>query len=378
MKKLFIFLSVVMGIAVIGGACYGLFSNTQVPDNRVSIYTWAGTFDPHIIRQFEKETGIKVHMDFYESDEILEAKLLTGKCGYDIVMPSATPFFGRQVQLKDKIFTRLDKSKLKNWDNVDKDILHLVNKLDPDNTYGIPFSWGVTGFAYDAKKIRKIFGAKGRHPSSLSFVYDVKNIKKLSQCGVSLLDYPQDLVESILYYKKIVPHYGDMSQIKLAYEVLNELRPYIKHFTSNTGRLINDLLNGEVCITQIWSGEALRAQLEAKASKKQVDIQFFIPKEYQGVWCDLMVIPQKAPHLENAYKFIDFMLRPEIAAKNSEYLLIPIANEKSLKYLPASLRNNPLFYPKEVFKNFRIHEILSLRFERELTRMWTKTKVNHK
>ncbi|MEI8320669.1 MAG: extracellular solute-binding protein [Alphaproteobacteria bacterium] len=379
MKKPVLFLwSLLIGALLVLIVFYNPFADSEKKEKVLLIYTWMHTFDPETIKDFEKETGITVHMDYYESDEILEAKLLTGKSGYDIVMPSATPYFGRQVLLKDKIFTPLDKSKLKNWGNLDETILSLLEALDEDNAYGIPFTWGVTGFAYDANKIKKIFPYQKLPPDSLSFVYDEEQIKKLSKCGVTLLDYPQDLVESVLYYKGIQPNYGDFSQIETARKILKKMRPHVKNFTANAGRMINDLVNGEVCLMQTWSGEALRAQVEAKSSRKPVQLEFFIPKEYQGFWCDLFVIPRGAPHLENAYKFLDFMMRGDIAARNIKYLLSPIANDAALKHLPPSLRNNPLLYPKMVFENFRINEVLTLSFERELTRMWTKTKVGQK
>lgn len=351
------------------------YSENKDTEKILHIYTWTGTFDPALIKEFEKETGIKVYMDYYDSDEALEAKLLTGNSGYDIVMPSAAPYFGRQVLLKDKAFMPLDKSKLSNWHNLDKNILSLLARLDKDNTYGVPFSCGTTGFAYDARKINKIFQAKKTPIGSLDFVFNLSNIKKLSACGVSLMDYPQDLIEAIIYYKKRVPDYKDFSQIELAQKTLEQIRPYVKNFTINTGRMMNDLINGEACVVHTWSGEALRAQLEAKASKKPVDILFFSPKEYQGAWCDLMVIPKSASHVENAHKFLNFMLRADIAARNTKALLIPLANAAAVNLLPPSLKENPLIYAKNAFKDMRLNEVLPLSFERELTRVWTKTKV---
>lgn len=359
--------------------CYLCFfcavqAGSPASDNTLLIYTWVGQIDARIIKQFEKETGIKVKLDYYDSDEVLEAKLLTGKCGYDLVMPSAAPYFGRQVQMK--VYEPLDKKQLPNWKNLNQNLLKLLSQVDAQNKYGIPFIWGTTGFAYNESIIKRVFGDEKVPLDSLDMIFDEKYIKKLVPYGVLLLDYPQDLFEAALYYKGIKPDYKDQSQIKIAQEVVKKIRPYVKAFSSNVGRMIGDLVNGDAAFVQTWSGDALKAQQAAKDAKKPYKIGYVVPKKYSGIWCDLLAIPKNAPHVQNAHKFLNFMMRADVAAKNIEYTLVPMANTAALALLPKDLRDNPFIYPgSDVFKDFRLHEVLPSAYERALTRAWTSIRI---
>jgi putrescine transport system substrate-binding protein len=337
----------------------------------VHVYYWADTIDNGTIKQFEKETGIKVKRDYYDSEEILETKLLTGSSLYDVVMPSAMPYYGRQVQLG--LYRPLDRSQLPNWNNLDPHIVKLLESVDPGNKYGIPYSWGTTGFAYNPDIVKKFL------PSSTSLdtyqvILDENIIKKLSVCGVGLLDQPQDLLEAFLAYLKIKPDYKDLTQIDVVKKVLEKVRPYIKFFTSNSEKMVTNLISGEACFVQMWSGEAFRAQRLAEKAKKKV--LFVIPREHAGAWCDLMAIPKNAPHPENAHKFINFMMRPDIAARNLENTLMTIANAPAREMLPSYLKNSKIvFPPREVLDNLKLSENLPLRYERKTIRTWAHIKA---
>jgi putrescine transport system substrate-binding protein len=343
-------------------------------DNTLLIYTWVGQIDERIIRQFEKETGIKVKLDYYDSDEVLEAKLLTGKCGYDLVMPSVAPYFGRQVQMK--VYEPLNKNLLSNWKNLDQKLLKLLEQVDAQNRYGMPFIWGTTGFAYNESTLKRVFGDEKVPLDSLAMIFDEQYIKRLMPYGVLLLDYPQDLFEEALCYKGIKPDYRDQNQINIAEGVVKKIRPYVKAFSSNVGRMIGDLVNGDAAFVQTWSGDAMKAQQAAREAKKPYRIGYVVPKEYSGIWCDLLAIPKNAPHVQNAHRFLNFMMRADVAAKNIEYTLVPMANRAALALLPKKLRENPFIYPgSDVFKNFRLHEVLPSTYERALTRAWTRIRI---
>lgn len=337
----------------------------------VHIYCWADTIDESTIKQFEKETDIKVKRDYYDSEEILETKLLTGSSLYDVVMPSAMPYYSRQVQLE--LYRPLNRAQLPNWKNLDPHLVRLLETVDPGNKYGIPYSWGTTGFAYNPATIKKYL------PPSTSLdtykvILDENIMKKLSKCGVGLLDQPQDLLEAFLSYLKIKPNYKDLSQIEVVRKVLEKVRPYIKFFTSSSEKMITSVVSGEACLVQMWSGEALRAQQLGERVKKK--ISFVIPREHAGAWCDLMAIPKNAPHPENAHKFINFMMRPEIAAKNLESTMTTIANLPARDLLPLELRNNKIIFPpQEVLKNLKFSENLPLNYERKTIRTWAHIKA---
>ncbi|MDC0349092.1 extracellular solute-binding protein [Alphaproteobacteria bacterium] len=334
------------------------------------LYYWSGSISDASIQEFEEETGIKVKKDFYDSEEVLEAKLLAGSSLYDVVMPSATPYYGRQVQLD--LYLPLDRTKLFNWKNIDPSILQILKKIDPDNIYGVPYTWGTTGFIYKPEELKKIL--PNTPLDTYKIIFDPKIIQKLSVCKVGLLDQPQDLFEAYLRYSGLTSNHKDSSQIEIFKKTLEKVRPYIKSFTSNSGKMTNDILTGEACLIQMWSGEALRAQLLAQEMGRK--ISFVVPKEHAGVWCDLLCIPKKAPHPENAHKFLDFMMRPDIAAKNTESTLMATTILSARKKLPPSLRRNSVLFPKkEILKNLKLSEVLPLKYERKLNRTWAHIKA---
>lgn len=349
----------------------GLTSSPARTEKKVVyVYYWADTIADETIEQFEKETGIKVVRSYYDSDEILETKLLTKSSLYDIVMPSAMPYYGRQVELE--LYLPLDRALLPNWKYLDPQILKLLETVDPGNKYGIPYSWGTTGFAYNPAIMEKFF--PHIKLDTYQVILDPAIIGKLGRYGVGLLDQPQDLLEAFLAYLKIVPNYGDLTQIDTVKSLLKKIRPYIKFFTSNSEKMVSSLVNGEAAFVQMWSGEALRAQKLAKEVGKE--IKFVIPKEHAGAWCDLMAIPRNAPHPHNAHRFINFMMRPEIAAKNMQNTLMTIANAKVKDFLPSSMKNNTIvFPPKEVLDHLKLNEKLPLPYERKTIRMWAHVKA---
>jgi putrescine transport system substrate-binding protein len=364
MRYLFLFLAVLLNI---------FLSADAKEDNILYLYSWTGNIDQQLIKQFEQETGIKVIFDVYDSNEILEAKLLTGKTAYDVVFPSVTPNYIRQIKLG--IYQPLDKKKLKNYNQLDPKIMKLIAQFDKDNTFGLPYALGTTGFGYVEKQIHKYL-PEGL-PNSLRAVFDKRYIQKLSKCGVIFLDQAQDVFEAAQAYSGYKqPSCLKDDQLDASVNVVRGVRDFIQSFTSNVDMAITQLANGEVCLVHSWSNDIFLAQREADRSGTGVKIKYMIPKEWPGLWIDMMAIPKSAPHPDNAHKFIDFMLRPDNAAKIINYTYMYAPNLGARQYVPQEIQDNPaIFIPPEVLDNLRLQESLPIRQERKVMRKWTHLKL---
>jgi putrescine transport system substrate-binding protein len=350
------------------------YADTPSEDKKLNIYAWSGNIDPQILKIFTAETGIIIHYDIYDSDEVLEAKLLTGKSGYDLVSPSLSPFFIRQAQIG--LYMPLNKDLLPNWKNLDEDILKLIGEIDPGHKYGMPYMWGTSGFGYNVEKMQELF-PEGAPLDSLQMLFDEKIISKASECGVSFLDSAQDVLVPAFMYLGIPADNIEGDNLKQVVSLMKTITSYVQHFTASSESIVNNLVTGNTCLVQGWSGEILRAREEAKASGKPFHIAYTLPKEGTFIWMDMLVIPTDAPHPLNAHAFLNFLMRPEIAAQNTKYILQASANKLADQYLPAEIKNDPLIYPpKKTFKNFKIHHILPLSTERQRTRAWTHIKVD--
>jgi len=341
-------------------------------EKKLYVYAWAGSISQDILKRFEKETGIKVIYDTYDSNDTLEAKLLTGRSKFDLVSPSLSPNFLRQIEMQ--AFQPIQIEKLSNYKNLDPRILKLIGKFEGGNRYGIPHTMGTTGFGYNKKKVRQYF-PKGL-PQSLSLLFKEENIKKFQSCGVILLDFPQDILESAQAFLGHVPQCQDKEKLQEALEVIRKISPYIKEFTANTDRAVRELASGEACLVNMWSNDALAAQQQADATHEGVDIGYMIPKEWPGLWIDMVAIPKNAKHPQNAHLFIDFLLRPDIAAEVVRTSLVAVPNTRIKPYLPKALQENPMiFIPEDVLSHLRIQANLSFRDERMVMRQWTHFKL---
>jgi putrescine transport system substrate-binding protein len=341
----------------------------QASAKEVRVYNWSDYIDDQILKDFEAETGIKVVYDVFDSNEILETKLLTGKTGYDVVVPSAT-FLSRQI--KAGVFQKLDKSKLPNLSNAWPEIYQRIAKYDPDNAYSINYMWGTTGIGYNVAKIKKAF--PDAPLDSWKLVYDPENLKKLKGCGVMFLDSPEDLMPSVLVYLGMSPDWSNVKNVEKAAEHLAKLKPYITKFHSS--EYINALANGNICVTVGYSGDILQAKSRAEEAGKGVEVAYSIPSEGAQLWFDQMAIPADAPHLEEAYAFLNYMLKPEVAAKASNFVQYANGNLKSQEFLDKEVKDNPEVYPSpEVFaKLYTMPTIEDPKIQRALTRAWTKAK----
>ena len=333
------------------------------------IYNWSDYIAPDTVSNFEKETGIKVSYDTFDSNEVLETKLLAGHTGYDVVVPSAN-FLERQI--KAGVFLKLDKSKLPNFKNMDPDIMGRIAKHDPGNQYATDWQWGTTGIGYNVKKVKAALGDV--KPDSWSLILDPANAKKLAKCGITMLDAPSEVVDSVLISLGRDPNSENTEDLKAAEAVLMKVRPYIKYFHSS--QYIDDLANGEVCLSLGWSGDAFIAKGRAEEAKKDVDIAYYIPKEGAIMWFDTLAIPADAPHPGNAHKFLDYTMRPEVIAAVTNTVTYANGNAASLPFVKDEIKSNPNIYPTpEMRAKLYAHMAESQEYSRLLNRAWTTIKT---
>lgn len=339
--------------------------------NLLNVYNWSDYIGKDTVAKFEAETGIKVNYDVYDGNEVLEGKLLAGHTGYDVVVPSAIPNLARMAQAK--VFLKLDKSKLANYANLDKRILASAAVADPGNTYGVPYMWGTTGIGYNVDKVKAALGDTAP-ADSLKLIFDPANAKKLAECGVSLLDTPQEIFPAALAYLGRPPLSRDEKDLERAADAVKAIRPAIRKFHSS--QYINDLANGDLCVAFGYSGDIFQAKQRAEDAKNGVSIAYAIPKEGAMIWIDMMAIPADAPHAANALKFIDFILKPEIAAEISDAVAYANPNAKATALVDPEIRDNPNIYPPDaVRKRLFFDTPVTQQYERLRTRAWTRVKT---
>ncbi|MDH5175811.1 MAG: polyamine ABC transporter substrate-binding protein [Gammaproteobacteria bacterium] len=347
-------------------AAQGTGGTTAASGQVVNVYNWSDYIDPEVIKAFEQETGIKVRYDVFDSNEVLETKLLTGNSGYDVVVPSAY-FLERQV--KAGVFAPLDKSKLPGLANIDPDLAQRAARHDPDNAHSVVYMWGTTGIGYDRAKVQKIM--PDAPLDSWKLIFDPAVISKFKDCGVSMLDDPTDMVGTALLYLGKDPNSESEADLKAAEDALMKIRPYLR--TIHSSQYIDQLANGELCIVVGYSGDVLQASDRAEEAGKPLDIGYSIPQEGALMWFDTLAIPADAAHKDTAHKFIDYLLRPDVAAKNSNFVNYANANLKATALVNEDLRNDAGIYPTaEVKARLQPSLAKSADFTRSLNRTWTR------
>ena len=360
--------SLLFGAALLAALVIGCGAAAEEPV--LHVYNWSDYIAPDTIPNFERETGIKVTYDVYDSNEVLEAKLFAGQSGYDVVVPSASPFMARQIAAK--IYLPPDRSKLAGWKNLDPAILALVAAADPGNAHGVPYLWSVTGLGYDKAKIRAALGA-APPVDSWALLFDPANAKKLAKCGISVLDTPQEVVPAMLAYIGRDPKSRDLRDLDDAIAALNKIRPYIRKFHSS--EYINDLANGDLCLSLGYSGDVIMARNRARDAHNGVEIAFSVPKEGAQMSVDMLGIPADAPHPQNALRFIDYLLRPEVIAEISEAVTYPDPNIPGTALVKHAIRDDPAVYPPpEIRRRFFVDLPAPPEYERARTRAWTRLK----
>lgn len=336
----------------------------------LNVYNWSDYIHEDTVPEFEKEFGLEVNYDVYDSNEVLEGKLMAGNTGFDVVYPSGG-FFAQQI--KAGIYQKLDKSKIPNLKHLDEEILERVAKFDPGNKYGVPYMWGTTGIGYNVDMVKKHID--GEIPeNSWDLIFDPKYAKQLQDCGITMLDAPTEAFPIMKNYLGIDPESEDPADLKKAKKALREIRPYIKYYHSS--QYINDLANGDICVAQGWSGDVYIARDRGAAKAEPVDINYTIPKEGTLIWFDIMAIPKDAPHPDAAHTWINFNNRPEVAAQNVNYVWYATANESALPMVKDEIRNNESIFPPEEVKTNLFPDLTnSPRFQRRRTRAWTEVKT---
>jgi putrescine transport system substrate-binding protein len=333
------------------------------------VFNWVDYIAPSTIADFEARTGIKVIYDVYESNEVLETRLLTGGSGYDIVVPNG----GGTRRLSDAgALQPLDRARLKNYGNLDPEILTRAAVNDPGNQHAIPYLWGTTGIGYNPDLVEKALGT--RTIDSLAAVFDPGIASKLATCGITWLDAPADMFSLALIYLGLPPNSERAEDIAAAEAVLKRARPYVRSIDS--AQYVSNLASGEVCISAAWSSAVLQATTAGDEAEAGVKVRYAIPKEGAPLWCDMVAIPVDAPHPENAYAFLDYLMEPEVIAQISNAMKSANGNAASRPHVAEVVRNNPVIYPSvEVMDRLMIDQAQSAEHMRTVTRAWTRIKT---
>jgi len=336
----------------------------------LNVYNWSDYIAEDTIPGFETKTGIKVTYDVFDSNEVVETKLLAGSSGYDIVVPTLN-FLGRQIQAG--VFLPLDKSKIPNLANLDPAMMKKIELQDPGNNHAVPYMWGTTGIGYNIDKITAAFGNTDV-TQSWDLVFKPENIAKLKDCGVTLLDTPSELIPITLNYLGEDPNSKDPAVIDKAAALLKTIRPYIGNFHSS--QYIDAMANGDTCLVVGWSGDIIQARDRAAEAGNGVNIAFSIPKEGAPQWFDMLAIPKDAKNVDNAYAFINYLLEPAVMAKNSDFISYPNALPGSWPLMNQEIVNDPtIFPPADVQAKLFTFAIIPPEVDRQYTRIWTELKT---
>jgi putrescine transport system substrate-binding protein len=336
----------------------------------VNVINWSDYIAEDTNANFEKASGIKVVYDVFDSNEVLETKLLAGKSGYDVVVPSSD-FLGRQILAG--VFHPLDKSKIPNYSNLDPEVMKRLENLDPGNQYGIPYMIGTTGIGYNVDKLKAAFGST-EIANSLDLIFKPENISKMKDCGVTVLDAPVDIIKIALHYLGEDPNSQDPQVIEKAVPLLKSIRPYITTFHSSS--YIDALAAGDTCLVLAWSGDIIQARDRAKEAGNGVNIAYSIPKEGAPQWFDMLAIPKDAKNLDEAYAYINYLLDPKVMAANSNYISYPNAIPATKPLIDPSITGDPTLYPPpEVAAKLWTFTIAPPKVAEQYTRIWTDLKT---
>jgi len=335
----------------------------------LNVYNWSDYIAEDTIANFEERTGIEVNYDVFDSNEVLEAKLLAGNTGYDIVVPSAS-FMERQIQAG--VFSKLDQTALSNRGNLDPDIMTRVALHDPDNAHAVPYMWGTTGIGYNEALVGEAL--KDAPVDSWSLIFDPAVVSRLANCGVTLLDAPSEVFSAALVYLGKDANSEDLDDLAAAEAVLAAIRPHIRYIHSS--QQINDLANGEICVAMGWSGDIMIAADRADEADNGIEISYSIPKEGTIIWFDMLAIPTDAPHPANAHLFIDYLLEPEVIAEVSNYVYYANPNSAATALVEEEIIEDPGIYPTDDVKAKLFPDLAhTSKFTRLQTRAWTRFKT---
>jgi putrescine transport system substrate-binding protein len=346
-----------------------LFTGALAQERTVNVYNWSDYIDPRVLEDFTKQTGIKVVYDTYDNNEIVETKLLAGRSGYDIVVPSG-PFLQRLITAG--VFRKLDRSKLPNLQHMWPEVMQRLQVFDPGNQHAVNYMWGTTGIGINVKRVQERLGQAPLN--TWDIVMRPEQIGKLKDCGVHMLDAPEDIFPGVLNYLGLNPDSKRNEDLNRAGDALFRIRGNIQKFHSS--EYINALANGDICMAVGYSGDVLQARKRAEEAKNGVEISYVIPREGALMWFDSFAVPADAANVNEAHEFINFMMRPEVAAANTNFVAYASGNLAARKLVNREILENPGVYPDEAtFKRLFTNTAYDERSQRTLTRLWTRVKT---
>lgn len=347
----------------------GIAAHAHAEDKVLHVYNWSDYIGEHTLENFTKATGIKVVYDVFDSNEVLEAKLLAGKSGYDVVVPS-NPFLAKQI--KAGAFQKLDKTQLKAWGNLDKTLLKALEPSDPSNQYAVPYLWGSVGIGYNPEKVKAVLGDKAP-VDSWDLVFKPENMEKLKACGVSFLDSPTEMLPAALNYLGFKPDTTKADELKKAEDLFMQIRPYVAYFHSS--KYISDLANGDTCVAVGYSGDIYQAKARAEEAKNKVKVAYNIPKEGAGSFFDMLAIPADAKNVAEAHAFLNYLMQPEVIADVTNTVHFPNANAAATPLVDKAIAADPGVYPTPAVQaKLYTFPDLDAKTQRAITRSWTKIK----
>ena len=335
----------------------------------LNLYIWSDYLAADTLSNFEKQTGIKVHVAYFDTNETLETKLLAGSSGYDIVVPTAS-YFERQI--KAGVYLTLDKSKLPNLKNMDPQLMAKVALHDPGNAHGIIYMWGTNGIGYNEKMVKELM--PDAPLDSWRLVFDPAVASKVAKCGISVLDSPAEMMRAVYSYLGKDPNSQNPDDLVQAEAVLLKIRPYIRNI--NSSEYIEALANGDLCVAVGYNGDVMQARDRARDANKGIDIKYAVPKEGSILWFDMLAIPKDAPDPDSAYAFMNYIMTPQVIADISNFKRYANGNAASQPLVSASVKDDPGIYPPpEQRQKLAVQLADSADQTRAITRVWQKFKT---
>jgi putrescine transport system substrate-binding protein len=335
----------------------------------LNLYIWSDYLAANTLSDFEKQTGIKVHVAYFDTNETLETKLLAGSSGYDVVVPTAS-YFERQI--KAGVYLSLDKSKLPNLKNMDPQLMSKVALHDPDNAHGIIYTWGTNGIGYNEKMVRELM--PDAPLDSWRMVFDPAVASKVAKCGISVLDSPAEMMRAVYSYLGKDPNSQNPNDLAQADAVLTKIRPYIRNI--NSSEYIEALANGDLCIAVGYNGDVMQARDRAREANKGIDINYTVPKEGSILWFDMLAIPKDAPNPDSAYAYLNYIMTPQVIADVSNFKRYANGNAASQPLVLASVKDDIRIYPPpEQRQKLAVQLADSADQTRAITRVWQKFKT---
>src|SRR5271154_125745 len=335
----------------------------------LNLYIWSDYLAPNTLSDFEKQTGIKVHVAYFDTNETLETKLLAGSSGYDVVVPTAS-YFERQI--KAGVYLPLDKSKLPNLKNMDPQLMSKVALHDPGNAYGIIYLWGTNGIGYNEKMVRELM--PDAPLDSWRMVFDPAVASKVAKCGISVLDSPAEMMRAVYSYLGKDPNSQSAADLALAEATLMKIRPFIRNI--NSSEYIEALANGDLCLAVGYNGDVMQARDRAREANKGIDVKYSVPKEGTILWFDMLAIPKDAPDPDSAYAYMNYIMTPQVIADISNFKRYANANLAAQPLVQASVKDDPGIYPSpELRQKLSVQLSDSADQTRAITRVWQKFKT---